>query len=148
MANQWVLVPVEPTEAMTQAAMDALDSPFYADLEAAYRAMIGAAPETPAASNPQSACAGEEAGQAAEEANRASAAASPSPEALPASGVEARERIEALIRMCGTARDNLTQGNISAEGMLPAIVGGLGSIEHVARQALAALTAAPAPEDR
>lgn len=40
----WKLVPVEPTDAMTQAAMSALDTPFYADLETAYRAMLASAP--------------------------------------------------------------------------------------------------------
>lgn len=50
------------------------------------------------------------------------------------------ERIGVLIRMCENARGNLTQGNISAEGMLTAVVDGLGGIEHVARQALEALS--------
>jgi len=44
-AEGFVVVPREPTQAMTQAAMDALDSPFYADLERVYRAMIAAAQE-------------------------------------------------------------------------------------------------------
>mgnify|MGYP001104097693 CR=1 FL=1 len=54
---------------------------------------------------------------------------------------KARERIEAVIRMCGNARDNLRDGNVSAEGTLTAVTGGLGSIKFVAGQALAALSA-------
>lgn len=50
-----------------------------------------------------------------------------------------RERIEAIIRMCGNARDNLRDGNVSAEGTLTAVTGGLESIKSVAGQALAAL---------
>jgi len=50
-AAGYAVVPREPTQAMTQAAMDALDSPFYADLERVYRAMIAAALETTNASD-------------------------------------------------------------------------------------------------
>lgn len=40
----WKLVPVEPTEDMTAAAQEAIDSPFYADIERVYRVMLAAAP--------------------------------------------------------------------------------------------------------
>lgn len=42
-AEGFVEVPREPTYEMTEAAMSALDTPFYADLETAYRAMLAAA---------------------------------------------------------------------------------------------------------
>ncbi|QRY69208.1 hypothetical protein JVX98_13385 [Ensifer sp. PDNC004] len=44
--SKWKLVPVEPTEAMSAAAMRDFDTPFYADLERIYRSMVAAAPET------------------------------------------------------------------------------------------------------
>ncbi len=40
----WLLVPKEPTEEMTSAAMGDFDTPFYADLERIYRSMVAAAP--------------------------------------------------------------------------------------------------------
>ena len=42
--NEWKLVPVEPTVAMVQAAIDAYDGPI-----AAYQAMLAAAPPAPSA---------------------------------------------------------------------------------------------------
>lgn len=44
--SKWKLVPVEPTEAMSAAAMRDFDTPFYADLERIYRCMVAAVPET------------------------------------------------------------------------------------------------------